>query len=248
MKLLEIYNLNVKAGNKHILRGVNLSMRPGETHAIMGPNGSGKSTLASVIMGHPGYAITQGGVRLNGKLINSLDPDERARKGVFLSFQYPSEVPGLSIEHFLRNAFNAIHPQNNLSVVEFHNRFLTAANQLRIRQDLAGRGLNEGFSGGEKKKLEILQLALLEPSLGILDETDSGLDIDALKTVSAGVNALRTAKRSFLVITHYVRILKYVKPDWVHVMIDGRIVLSGDWKLAHQIEKRGYDWLNVKKK
>lgn len=218
-------------------------MKQGEVHAIMGPNGSGKSTLASVIMGHPGYGVTHGKMLFSGKRINTLDPDERARLGLFLSFQYPSEVPGLSIEHFLRTAYNNIYPKRQVSVVDWHERFMAAVQRLTLRQDVAGRGLNEGFSGGEKKKLEILQLALLQPKLAILDETDSGLDIDALKIVSAGVNSLRSAERSFLVITHYIRILRYVKPDRVHVMIDGRIVKSGDRTLAHQIEKRGYDWL-----
>jgi Fe-S cluster assembly ATP-binding protein len=213
----------------------------------MGPNGSGKSTLASVIMGHPGFAITQGSVRFNGQAVNSIGPDERARLGMFLSFQYPSEVAGLSIEHFLRTAYNAIYPKKQLPVMEFHERFVEAANKLKLRYDLAQRGLNDGFSGGEKKKLEILQLVLLQPKLVILDETDSGLDIDALKTVSAGVNGMLAKSRSFVVITHYIRILKFIKPDRVHVMIDGRIVKSGGRELAQQVEKRGYDWLKPKK-
>ncbi|MFH1207108.1 MAG: Fe-S cluster assembly ATPase SufC [Patescibacteria group bacterium] len=245
--MLNIKDLKASVGVKHILTGVSLSVKKGEIHAIMGPNGSGKSTLASVIMGHPGFNVTQGSIRFNGKIINAKDPDERARLGIFLSFQYPSEVPGLSIEHFLRTAHNAIYPKKPLSVVDFHECFIRTANKLKLRHDLAARGLNDGFSGGEKKKLEILQLALLQPKLAILDETDSGLDIDALKTVSAGVNALRAPNRSFVVITHYIRILKFIKPDRVHVMIDGRIVKSGGRELAQQVEKRGYDWLKKKK-
>ena len=246
MKYFEVKNLEAAAGKKHILKGINLAAGTGEIHAVMGPNGSGKSTLASVIMGHPGFTITRGSIRFSGKLINSLDPDERARLGIFLSFQYPSEVAGLSIEHFLRTAYNAIYHTKQLSVLEFHERFIVAANSLKLRHDLAERGLNDGFSGGEKKKLEILQLALLQPKLAILDETDSGLDIDALKTVASGVNRLRGESRTFIVITHYIRILKFIRPDRVHVMIDGRIVKSGGRELAQQVEKRGYDWLKKK--
>ncbi len=243
MNLFEVKNLYAGVGKKKILNGINVAFRAGEVHAIMGPNGSGKSTLASVIMGHPGFDISRGSLIMQGKNINSKEPDERARLGIFLSFQYPSEVGGLSIEHFLRTAYNSIYTKNTLAVAEFHARFIAAAAKLKLRHDLAQRGLNEGFSGGEKKKLEMLQLTLLEPKLAILDETDSGLDIDALKIVSAGVNALRSRKRAFVVITHYMRILKFIKPDRVHVMIDGRIVKSGGKELAQQVEKRGYDWL-----
>ncbi|MFH0805049.1 MAG: Fe-S cluster assembly ATPase SufC [Patescibacteria group bacterium] len=241
--LLKVNRIAAAAGKKRILKGVSLAVRSGEVHAIMGPNGSGKSTLASVIMGHPSFTVTGGTMTFNGKSIATKTPEERARLGLFLSFQYPSEVPGLSIENFLRTAYNNLHPVGQLPVVEFHRRFTAAARQLHLRHDLAQRGLNEGFSGGEKKKLEILQLMVLKPKLAILDETDSGLDIDALKNVAAGINALRDSRRSFVVITHYIRILRYLRPDYVHVMADGAIVRSGGRELAGQIENRGYGWL-----
>lgn len=250
MKALEIKNLSVGVGGKEILKHLNLSLKPGEIHALMGPNGSGKSTLASVIMGHPGFLIKRGGIWVYKKRLNNLDPEERAKLGVFLSFQYPVEVPGLSIENFLRLAYNNLHPHKKLSVLEFHQLFINKLKALHIRKDLAGRSLNEGFSGGEKKKWEILQMAVLEPRLAVLDETDSGLDIDALKEVTAGLKKLkqtRPGKMSVLIITHYFRILHYINPDFVHVMIDGRIVKSGRKNLANLVEKRGYDWLRNEK-
>lgn len=243
MNSLEIKNLKVSVKGKKILKGVDLAMKPGEIHAIMGPNGSGKSTLASAIMGHPNFKVRQGSILLFGKNIKSLSPDERARRGLFLSFQYPVEVPGLSIEHFLRTAHNSINPKKSLSPREFHKLFEEKMELLSIGQALASRFLNEGFSGGEKKKLEILQMAVLNPKAAILDETDSGLDIDALKAVTQGIKKIKTARMSILVITHYFRMLRYVKPDKVHVMLDGRIIKSGGKELATQLEKKGYDWL-----
>ncbi|MCH7492045.1 Fe-S cluster assembly ATPase SufC [Patescibacteria group bacterium] len=249
MPLLQIKNLKVKVKvqEKEILKGVNLKIRPGEIHALMGPNGSGKSTLASVIAGHPQYSITSGSISFDGKRLKKMLPNKRAELGIFLSFQYPVEVAGLSIEHFLRTAYNTTHPQQQLSALDFNKRFKEKLKLLRMPPEFSERSLNEGFSGGEKKKSEILQMAILEPSLAILDETDSGLDIDALKIVAKGINRLANPHLGILIITHYIRILKYIKPDFVHIMIDGKIIKSGTKQLASTIEKKGYDWL-IKKK
>jgi Fe-S cluster assembly ATP-binding protein len=245
MSTLVIKNLHASVEGKKILKGVNLSIRSGQVHALMGPNGSGKSTLASIIMGHPKYTITRGTITFKGKNVKSLTPEERATLGIFLSFQYPVEVPGLSLEHFLRSAYNSLHPQQTLSAVAFHQRYQEKMAFLKMKKEFGERSLNEGFSGGEKKKSEILQLAVLEPSMAILDETDSGLDIDALRTVAGGVSKIAAAQKNLgvLLITHYFRILRYIKPDRVHIMVDGRIIKSGDKRLATQVEKRGYDWL-----
>jgi len=243
---LEIKNLKAKVENKNILKGVSLRIKPGETHALMGPNGSGKSTLAAVIMGHPKYEATGGTVKCYGRNVLPLSPDERAALGLFLSFQYPVEVAGLSLEHFLRAAYNNLHPKKKLSVLDFHQLYEKKMELLRMKKEFGARSLNEGFSGGEKKKAEILQLAVLEPRVAVLDETDSGLDIDALKTVASGVNRVHNKKLSVLIITHYFRILRYLRPDYVHIMIDGKIVKSGRQDLATQVERRGYDWLRKK--
>ncbi|MFA5134293.1 MAG: Fe-S cluster assembly ATPase SufC [Patescibacteria group bacterium] len=243
MENLAVKKLHVVAGGRKILKGLSLSVKPGEIHALMGPNGSGKSTLASAIMGHPGYRVTNGSIWLKGKRITAKKPDERARLGLFLSFQYPVEVPGLSIEHFLRSAYRAVHPDRAMPPLEFRKHFEHKLKLLGIRRKLTDRSLNEGFSGGEKKKMEILQLAVLEPTVAILDETDSGLDIDALRAVTQGINRVMNPQMSILVITHYCRILKYLKPDHVHVVRDGKLVRSGARSLATQIERRGYDWL-----
>lgn len=248
MNSLEIKKLKVSIENKQILKGLDIKIKPGEIHALMGPNGSGKSTLASTIMGHPSFNIESGIIKLFNKNIKILSPEDRAKQGLFLSFQYPVEVPGLSVEHFLRTAFNNLHPKEKLSLLEFHELFEEKMKLLHIHKDLGGRSLNEGFSGGEKKKLEILQLAVLNPRVAILDETDSGLDIDALKIVANGIKQVSkiNKKLSVLIITHYFRILKHIKPDFVHIMIDGQIVKSGKKDLATQVEKRGYDWLKKK--
>ncbi len=241
---LEIRNLKVTVEGKKILKGLDLKIQPGEIHVIMGPNGSGKSTLASTVMGHPDFKITQGAVLLFGKSIKNISPDKRAQQGLFLSFQYPVEVAGLSIEHFLRTAYNSINLKKLLSPLEFRKLFEEKMKLLSIGKDLANRFLNEGFSGGEKKKLEILQMAVLNPKVAILDETDSGLDIDALKAVTQGIKKIKTAKMSILVITHYFRMLRYIKPDKVHIMLNGKIVKSGGKELAIQVERKGYDWLS----
>ncbi len=246
MYSLEIKNLKVKVENKNILKGVSLQIKPGETHALMGPNGSGKSTLASVIMGHPKYEVTGGAVKCYGRNILKLSPDKRAVLGLFLSFQYPVEVAGLSLEHFLRAAYNNLHPKKKLAAPDFHQLYVKKMELLGVKKEFSERGLNEGFSGGERKKVEILQMAVLEPKVAVLDETDSGLDIDALKTVASGVNRVKNKKLSVLIITHYFRILRYIKPDYVHIMIGGKIVKSGKKDLATQVERRGYDWLRKK--
>jgi len=244
MYSLQIKNLKVTVEGRKILKGLDLKIRPGEIHVLMGPNGSGKSTLASTVMGHPNFWVTQGSIFLFGKNIKNLAPDKRAQQGLFLSFQYPVEVAGLSIEHFLRTAYNSINPKKSLSPLEFRKLFEEKMKLLNIRKDLANRFLNEGFSGGEKKKLEILQMAVLKPKVAILDETDSGLDIDALKAVAQGIKRIKTARMSIFIITHYFRILRYIKPDKVHIMLDGRIVKSGTKELAMQVERKGYDWLS----
>jgi len=243
--MLEIRNLHVaiEDGTKKILNGLNLTIRDGEVAAIMGPNGSGKSTLSYVIAGKEDYEVLEGEILLDGKNLLEMEPDERAAAGVFLAFQYPLEIPGVATMTFLKAALNAQRKgrgEDELTTPDFMRRVKAGAEKLGIPQDMLKRGLNVGFSGGEKKRMEILQMALLEPSIGILDETDSGLDIDALKIVSEGVNALRSAKRSFLVITHYQRLLNYIVPDTVHVMSKGQIVRTGGKELALEIEANGY--------
>ncbi len=241
--MLEIRDLRVSVEGTPIVKGLNLTVGRGEVHALMGPNGSGKSTVAKVIAGHPDYEVTGGDILFEGESIFELEPDERARKGIFMAFQYPVEVPGVTILNFLRTALNARRPDRPLSMFEFYRLLTDKMKQLDIDPSFAERYLNEGFSGGEKKRNEILQLAVLEPKLAILDETDSGLDIDAVRIVADGVNKMRSPERSFLIITHYQRILNYIVPDYVHVMVDGRIVMSGGKELALELEERGYDWV-----
>jgi Fe-S cluster assembly ATP-binding protein len=244
--ILEIKNLNAGVAGKHILKGINLTINAGEVHAVMGPNGSGKSTLASVLAGREGYDITAGTVVYRGMDLLDMDPEERAREGVFLAFQYPVEIPGVNSTYFLKAALNEIrkhHGESELDAMEFLTLVKEKMKLLELRDDLLKRSVNEGFSGGEKKRNEIFQMAVLEPKLAILDETDSGLDIDALRIVSDGVNKLRSPERSQLVITHYQRLLNYIVPDFVHVLVDGRIVKSGGKELAFELEAKGYDWL-----
>ena len=240
---LEIKNLHVSAGDKQILKGVDLRVRSGEFHALMGPNGSGKSTLANALMGHPNLEITQGEVLLDGEDITEADPDERARAGLFMAFQYPVAIPGVTVTKFLRMIMNA-RREEPISLKDFRKTVEAAMELTRVPRDFSTRYLNEGFSGGEKKRMEILQLALLEPKLAVLDETDSGLDIDALNTVAAGVNAV-AAKTGMgtLIITHYQRILHIVQPEFVHIMFEGRIVKEGGPELVEQLEQRGYGWI-----
>ena len=241
--MLEIKNLHVSVGDREILKGLTLTVKAGEVAAIMGPNGTGKSTLSDVIAGREGYDVTQGEVLLNGENILELDPHERAARGLFLAFQYPVEIPGVATMQFLKAAMNAqrrLRGEPELATPDFMKRVREASARLGVSQDMLRRPLNSGFSGGEKKRMEVLQMALLEPRVGILDETDSGLDIDALRVVSEGVNALRSPERSFLVITHYQRLLDYIKPDTVHVMAKGRIQRSGGPELALELEERGY--------
>jgi Fe-S cluster assembly ATP-binding protein len=243
MKELRVENLHVSIGDQKIVRGLSLAAPQGEVHAIMGPNGSGKSTLAKVLAGHPDYQVTAGKVTMDGENILELEPDERARRGLFLAFQYPSEVPGVTIANFLRAAVQARLPEGQeLEATEYYARLYEKMEQLGMDRSFTSRSVNEGFSGGEKKRTEILQLAMLEPRYAILDETDSGLDIDALKTVAHGVNSLRGPNIGILLITHYQRILNYIVPDHVHVMVQGRIVRSGGKELALELEERGYDW------
>ena len=239
---LEIRNLHVRTEEREILHGVDLTVSKGETHALMGPNGSGKSTLANTIMGNPTYEVTEGQILLDGEDLTEADPDERARAGLFLAFQYPATIPGVSVANFLRMAVNAGR-EEPIKVKEFGQVLKRNMELLRIEREFTSRYLNEGFSGGEKKRAEILQLAMLEPAFAVLDETDSGLDIDALRVVSEGVNALRDEERGFLIITHYTRILRYIRPDFVHIMLDGRIVREGGAELADQLEAEGYDWV-----
>jgi Fe-S cluster assembly ATP-binding protein len=244
--ILEIKNLSAGVEGKQILKGINLTIYAGEVHAVMGPNGSGKSTLASVLAGRAGYDISGGEVIYRGKDLLDMDPEERAREGVFLAFQYPVEIPGVNSTYFLKAALNEIrkhHGQPELDAMEFLQLVKEKMKLLELRDDLLKRSVNEGFSGGEKKRNEIFQMAVLEPKLAILDETDSGLDIDALRIVSDGVNKLRSAERSQLVITHYQRLLNYIVPDYVHVLADGRILRTGDKQLALELEAKGYDWL-----
>lgn len=241
--MLEIKNLHVSVGEREILKGLTLSVKAGEVAAIMGPNGTGKSTLSYVIAGREGYDVTEGEVRLNGENLLDLDPAERAAKGVFLAFQYPVEIPGVATMTFLKAALNAqrrARGEAELQTPEFMKRVKEAAASLGVSQDMLRRPLNAGFSGGEKKRMEILQMALLQPRLAILDETDSGLDIDALRVVADGVNALRSPERAFVVITHYQRLLDYIRPDTVHVMAQGLIMRSGGPELAQELEERGY--------
>ncbi|MGH7540720.1 MAG: Fe-S cluster assembly ATPase SufC [Gemmatimonadota bacterium] len=247
--LLEIRNLHAKVeeGEAEILKGVDLVVEAGQVHALMGPNGSGKSTLANVIAGHPGYEVTEGEMLFRGRDILELEPDERSRAGVFLAFQYPAEIPGVTIANFLRTALNArLDEEEEVDVFEFQARLNEKMALLRVDESFAGRYVNDGFSGGEKKRNEILQMAVLEPALAVLDETDSGLDIDALKIVAHGVNALSEAddELGVLLITHYKRILRYIEADRVHVMIDGAIAESGGPGLADKLEEHGYDWLH----
>ncbi|MCL6533261.1 MAG: Fe-S cluster assembly ATPase SufC [Armatimonadetes bacterium] len=242
--MLEVRNLWVKLPDEEefILRGFELTVHAGEVHALMGPNGSGKSTLAKVLAGHPGYEVTEGEVLFNGENLLEMEPDERARAGLFLAFQYPMEVPGVTIANFLRLAYQRRF-NKEVKYTEFYKILLQHLKRLEMDASFAARPVNEGFSGGEKKRFEIVQMSLLEPTLAVLDETDSGLDIDALKVVANGVNAMRSPERAFLVITHYQRILNYITPDYVHVMVDGRIVRSGDARLALELEEKGYDWV-----
>jgi Fe-S cluster assembly ATP-binding protein len=243
MSLLEIKNLHVEIDGKKILNGLDLTVNKGEVHAIMGPNGSGKSTLAYVLAGKADYAVTDGEVLFNGENVLEMQPDERAAKGVFLAFQYPIEIPGVATMTFLRTALNAQRKHRGeaeLTTPEFMKRVREQAGKLNINMDMLRRGVNVGFSGGEKKRNEVLQMALLEPSLAVLDETDSGLDIDALKIVADGVNRLRSAERGFVVITHYQRLLDYIVPDVVHVLAKGRVVKTGGKELALELEAKGY--------
>ncbi|KAA3625087.1 MAG: Fe-S cluster assembly ATPase SufC [Flavobacterium sp.] len=244
--MLEIKNLHASVEEKNILNGVNLDVKAGEVHAIMGPNGSGKSTLASVIAGKEEFEITKGDVLLEGEDITELDPEERAHKGVFLSFQYPVEIPGVTVTNFIKTAINESRKAQGLEDMpasEMLKKIKEKADLLEIDRKFLSRSLNEGFSGGEKKRNEIFQLAMMEPKLAILDETDSGLDIDALKVVANGVNKLRNKDNAVIVITHYQRLLDYIVPDFVHVLMDGRIVKSGPKELAYELEEKGYDWI-----
>ena len=244
--LLEVKNLNVKVNQKEILKDFNLKVNAGEIHAIMGPNGTGKSTLASVIAGKKEYDVTSGEILYNGKNLLDMEPDERAREGVFLAFQYPVEIPGVSTTNFMKAAVNAKRKHQGLAQMDA-KEFLKLMNEKRaiveLSKEFTSRSLNEGFSGGEKKRNEIFQMAMLEPKLAVLDETDSGLDIDALRIVANGVNQLRTSDNAFLVITHYQRLLNYIIPDFVHVMYGGRIVKTGGKELSLKLEEQGYDWI-----
>jgi Fe-S cluster assembly ATP-binding protein len=246
--MLQVKQLHAGAGGHEILRGIDLSIDAGEVHAIMGPNGSGKSTLARVLAGHPEYQVTEGEVLYDGQDLLAMDPESRARAGVFMAFQYPVEIPGVSNAYFLKAALNAIRAQRGqeeLDAMEFMTLVRERMAQLGIDEALLTRPVNEGFSGGEKKRNEIFQMAVLEPRLCILDETDSGLDIDALKIVAHGVNAMRRADRAFLLVTHYQRLLNYVVPDVVHVLADGRIIRSGGKELAFELEEKGYGWIEA---
>ena len=248
MSQLEIKNLHASVEGKEILKGVDLIVEQGKVHAIMGPNGTGKSTLAYTLMGHPNYIVTEGEVIFKGQNVLELEPDERSRLGLFLAFQYPVAIPGVTVANFLRTAINARRRAENpedkgMPIPEFRKLLKERMAMLKMDQNFAGRYLNEGFSGGEKKRAEILQLATLSPEIAILDETDSGLDIDALRIVSEGVNALMNENLGVLIITHYQRLLNYIKPDYVHVMLDGRIVESGGPDLALHLEEKGYEWI-----
>ena len=244
--MLQIHDLHVRVDDQPILRGVSLDVQPGSVHAVMGPNGSGKSTLAAVLAGREGYEVTSGSVSYQGRNLLDMDPEIRAREGVFLAFQYPVEVPGVTTMYFLREALNAVRKHrglDELSAGDFLRLARAKLEPLGMEPGMLKRAVNEGFSGGEKKRSEILQMSILEPTLGVLDETDSGLDIDALKVVAGGVNALRGSDRAFMVITHYQRLLDYIVPDFVHVLADGRIIRSGDKSLALELEAKGYGWI-----
>ncbi len=246
MNILKVTDLHVSVFGTPILKGITLEVNAGEVHAIMGPNGSGKSTLANVVAGRPGYEITSGSIEYQGKDLTKLEPSERAAEGIFLAFQYPVEIPGVSNMAMLKAALNSIrkyHGQDEIKAGEFLKLIKEKAELVEMKQEFLKRSVNEGFSGGEKKRNEILQMAMLEPTLALLDETDSGLDIDALKSVSHGVNALRSPKRAMLVVTHYQRLLDYIVPDYVHVLAGGRIVKSGDKSLALELEDKGYGWV-----
>jgi Fe-S cluster assembly ATP-binding protein len=246
--MLDIKNLHVKADDKEILKGIDLHVNAGEVHAIMGPNGSGKSTLARALSGHPEYVVTAGQILFEGRDLLEMDPDTRAREGVFMAFQYPVEIAGVNNSYFLKAALNAKrkhHGLPELDAMEFMTLVQEKSTLLDIDKSMLARAVNEGFSGGEKKRNEIFQMALLEPKLAILDETDSGLDIDALKLVANGVNAMRSPERAFVVVTHYQRLLNYIVPDFVHVLSGGKIVKSGGKELAHELEARGYSWIDA---
>jgi Fe-S cluster assembly ATP-binding protein len=246
--MLEIKNLQVRGGDKDILRGINLDVKKGEIHAIMGPNGSGKSTLARALAGHPEIEVTGGSITYDGKDLLELAPEDRAREGVFMAFQYPVEIPGVNNAYFLKAAINAQRKHRGLpelDAMEFMSLVKEKAKILHLDPTLLNRPVNEGFSGGEKKRNEIFQMAVLEPRLAVLDETDSGLDIDALKTVATGVNAMRSPDRAIIVVTHYQRLLNYIVPDYVHVLQDGRIVRSGGKDLALHLEEKGYSWIEA---
>ena len=244
--MLSIKNLHASIGDKEILKGINLEVKAGEIHAIMGPNGAGKSTLASIIAGNENYEVTDGEIYLDGEDLSELAPEERAHKGVFLSFQYPVEIPGVSVTNFMRTAINETRKANGLEEMPAKDMLKVIREKselLEIDRKFLSRSLNEGFSGGEKKRNEIFQMAMLEPKLAILDETDSGLDIDALRIVANGVNKLKSDKNAIVVITHYQRLLDYIVPDFVHVLYNGKIVKSGGAALAHELEEKGYDWI-----
>ena len=244
--MLKINNLVAEIDGKEILKGLNLEVKPGEVHAIMGPNGAGKSTMASVIAGREDYEVTQGTIELDGEDIGELAPEERAHEGIFLSFQYPVEIPGVTVTNFIKTAINETRKAKGLEDMpakDMLNMIREKSNLLNIDRKFLSRSLNEGFSGGEKKRNEIFQMAMLEPKLAILDETDSGLDIDALKVVANGVNKLKSADNAFIIITHYQRLLDYIVPDFVHVLHDGKIVKTGDASLALELEAKGYDWI-----
>jgi Fe-S cluster assembly ATP-binding protein len=244
--LLEIKNLHATIGDKEILKGINLTVNAGEIHAVMGPNGSGKSTLAQVLAGHPAYTVTEGEVFYEGRNLLEMDPEVRAQEGIFLAFQYPIEIPGVTNSYFLRSAFNEIRKakgMEELDPLEFLDLMEEKTKVVEMDPAMMNRSVNTGFSGGEKKRNEILQMAVLEPRLAILDETDSGLDIDALKVVAKGVNALRRPDNATIVVTHYQRLLNYIIPDYVHVLANGRIVKSGGKELAYELEEKGYDWI-----
>jgi Fe-S cluster assembly ATP-binding protein len=245
--VLEIKGLRASAGEKEILKGINLTVKPGEVHAVMGPNGSGKSTLAQVLAGHPAYEVTGGSVAYLGQDLLDMEPEERAQAGVFLAFQYPVEIPGVTNAYFLRAAYNEIRKARGFEEVDSMDFLDLLEEKLRVVEwgpEIMSRAVNSGFSGGEKKRNEILQLAVLEPKLAILDETDSGLDIDALRIVASGVNKLRDKDRSFIIVTHYQRLLNYIVPDYVHVLSNGRIVMSGGKDLALELEAKGYEWVD----
>lgn len=241
--MLKIIDLHVEVEGKEILKGVNLEVKDGSTHALMGPNGSGKSTLAHVLLGHPKYVVTRGSIVFEGEDITGLAPNERAKKGLFLSFQYPKEIAGVTISNFLRTILNS-RGKEAVNAEEFEEKLKGFLKKLNISEEFLSRGLNEGFSGGEKKKAEILQLLMLNPLLAILDETDSGLDIDALRVVSEGINLFKEGKKSVLVITHYKRILDYLKPDEVSILKEGKIVMQGEGSLVEELESKGYDWMS----